>query len=118
MDGSIKNVTDFGGKHLLVVFVSPADGFKPGIDAFKRLASDYASDPRLHVLWLSISTPDEAAACAKTYELLGPVASVAGNDLPAEYDALVACGVVVDPAGKIVQKRLTPDSAKTPLNCS
>jgi hypothetical protein len=115
LDGSIKSVTDFTGKHLLVVFVSPAEGFKPGVDAFKRLAADYANDPRLEVLWLIISTPDEAAACAENHGLSKDVASIASANLPNEYDALVLCAVLIDPAGKLVHKRMTVDVAKKHL---
>jgi hypothetical protein len=115
LDGSIKNISDFKGKHLLVVVISAADGFKDGVDAFKRIAADHANDPRLGVLWLSISTPEEAASCAEKYGLSGSVASVALSDLPGEYDAIVACGFLIDPAGKLVQKRMPPDVAKKHL---
>ena len=67
------------------------------------------------MLWLSISTPEKAATSAEIYGLGNAVASVAHHDLPGEYDAIVVCGVLVDPAGKLVQKRLTPDVAKKHL---
>jgi RNA polymerase sigma factor (sigma-70 family) len=115
LDGSIKNITDFGGKHLLVVFFSTAEGYKEGVEAFKRLAADYEANSRVQVLWLSISTPEEAAVWAERYGLSGIIASVASTDLPGEYDALQANGVLIDPAGKLVQKRMIPEQAKQQL---
>src|SRR4051812_36544557 len=52
LDGSIRNITDFGGKHVLVVFFSTAEGYKEGVEAFKRLAADYEGNSRVQMLWL------------------------------------------------------------------
>ncbi len=111
LDGVTHSTADYKGKHLLIVLATSLDWAKPLLDPFKSLANQCQNEPRVQFVWLMLATPEEAAKAAKDFALPGLVASCLNSDIPPEYAATIPAGILIDPAGKLVQKHMMDASA-------
>jgi RNA polymerase sigma factor (sigma-70 family) len=115
LDGTKKNITDFRGKHVLLVSWH-SQGDQESIAAYREVQKKWQGDPRLEVIWLGIEPEDSVREAAKKLGLSGKVAAQWPNHLPQEYGASATSAILIDADGKFVQRHLHREIVNKYLN--
>jgi hypothetical protein len=102
--GKARNVTDYRGNNLLLVWWRTEPGFKQEIDRFKKTYARLKDNPRVQIVWLCFTDLAIVEKTARDFDIPGTIATCPLNEIPAEYQVCPVTATLIDPQGKVVKK--------------